>query len=572
MNIPQVSISDFVTWPFIDTLYDYIEFLKNGFIAELPKDKWGTEVAIIGAGAAGMVAAYELLKIGVYPVIYEASDRIGGRCDSRYFLNKNGQPSVYDIAEMGAMRFPSSSRVFEHYVQILGLKDYLDSQFPNPGEVPTKFYYENKVYNWPVGQAFPDGGGFEIIFKDWTNFINSLIEPIQTNWQMWQNAQKYGDEDMAMKYKCKVQDIWQDYINKYKDVDFLHAIREGIPSWNYEDMNKFGTIGIGTGGFKYLYAANFLEILRTTINQYEMNQKFLTCGVSKLINNFYTQQVNLPNGTQTSLQEIQALKAKTTVSAIEYVSGNPVLHFSNPHLEPRSFSSVIVATTTCSMEFMGLTLPSKNDVQIIGEQVKKAIRNIQIIQSSKLFIRTETKFWKYNSHIPQNIQTDELPRSVYTLDYPNTEHGIVLVSYVWGEDSSKLLALDKMKRLELFQRSIAKVSPEFAKNLVPMNGESDVLNIDWGTRMYYNGAFKLNYPAQEPYVHSAYYQFLSVNENYPQINTGIYLAGDSVFWIAGWIEGAFHTGLNAACAAAKHIGAVLKNDSPLSQNPNLYQY
>ena len=38
----------------------------------------GEEVAIIGAGMAGMTAAYELMKMGLKPVIYEAG-RIGGR-------------------------------------------------------------------------------------------------------------------------------------------------------------------------------------------------------------------------------------------------------------------------------------------------------------------------------------------------------------------------------------------------------------------------------------------------------------------------------------------------------------
>ena len=42
------------------------------------------------------------------------------------------------------------------------------------------------------------------------------------------------------------------------------------------------------------------------------------------------------------------------------------------------------------------------------------------------------------------VQTDELPRGIYALDYPQTDHGIVLLSYVWGDDSTKLLALDKV--------------------------------------------------------------------------------------------------------------------------------
>ena len=42
-------------------------------LGELPPERLGQEVAIVGAGMAGMVAAYELMKLGLKPVLYEAS-------------------------------------------------------------------------------------------------------------------------------------------------------------------------------------------------------------------------------------------------------------------------------------------------------------------------------------------------------------------------------------------------------------------------------------------------------------------------------------------------------------------
>src|SRR5882757_5313332 len=40
----------------------------------------GKEVVILGAGLAGMAAAYELSKLGYHCTILEARDRAGGRC------------------------------------------------------------------------------------------------------------------------------------------------------------------------------------------------------------------------------------------------------------------------------------------------------------------------------------------------------------------------------------------------------------------------------------------------------------------------------------------------------------
>jgi monoamine oxidase len=47
-------------------------------------------VAIIGAGVAGLTAAYRLLQSGVSCEIFEASERIGGRIFTRYNFNSDG--------------------------------------------------------------------------------------------------------------------------------------------------------------------------------------------------------------------------------------------------------------------------------------------------------------------------------------------------------------------------------------------------------------------------------------------------------------------------------------------------
>ncbi|MFT4128408.1 MAG: NAD(P)-binding protein, partial [Gordonia sp. (in: high G+C Gram-positive bacteria)] len=78
-------------------------------IGSIPDAAVGSEVAVIGAGMAGMVAAYELMRLGLRPVVYEP-DRIGGRLRSEPFV-----PGEPEIAELGGMRFPISSRSFFHY-------------------------------------------------------------------------------------------------------------------------------------------------------------------------------------------------------------------------------------------------------------------------------------------------------------------------------------------------------------------------------------------------------------------------------------------------------------------------
>jgi tryptophan 2-monooxygenase len=176
-----------LAWPYIDTLYDYVEFLRRGPIAKLPANESDRQVAIVGAGAAGLVAAYEFLKIGARPVIYEASNRIGGRAYSLPFHEADGSESTTDFAEMGAMRFPPSCKTLFYYVEDVFHLEVFE-QFPDPGKVPTVLYYKNKVINWPAGQDSPEE--FKEIAKDWRDFYWSFTEPL---YKVWKEAQVSGD-------------------------------------------------------------------------------------------------------------------------------------------------------------------------------------------------------------------------------------------------------------------------------------------------------------------------------------------------------------------------------------------
>lgn len=62
-----------------DFPYAYDDFLAHpAGLGQIPATEHGTEVAVIGGGLSGIVAAYELMKMGLKPVVYEA-DEIGGR-------------------------------------------------------------------------------------------------------------------------------------------------------------------------------------------------------------------------------------------------------------------------------------------------------------------------------------------------------------------------------------------------------------------------------------------------------------------------------------------------------------
>lgn len=539
----------FPGWPFVDTLYDYTQILSQS--SPIGKLTGSTElpVVVVGAGPAGMVAAFELFRMGFTVQVLEASDRIGGRNWSEPFASGGA------FAEMGAMRVPVSCKPFWYYADWFGLQTLA---FPDPGKVPTTLYYANQAYEWQPGT--PPPGPFLQIQQDWDAFIDPFVDQI--------NA-AYDAGGLAA-----IAPVWQGFIDQYAGMSFYQALAQGIPTWGPEQLNAFGALGIGSGGFGPLYEVDFLEMLRLVVNQLEVDQLGIENGISALTQGFYATPVTLPNGLPTSLQETGSVVLQATVTGLSYgTDGNPVVAWTDAagNGQLTEAFAVVLATTTPALEFMGLTLPTANSdggsVQALSEDVRVAVRDLHLMSSSKMFIETATKFWTLDETVPWNIQTDEAVRGVYTLDYPQTDSGVVLISYTWGDDSDKLLALPPAERFQAFLNVLQAISPGFAAYLQPVGGQ--VLNIDWQAAPGYFGAFKLNYPGQEPWLQAAYFQFQTAGT---PGDSGVYLAGDSVSWMGGWTEGALETGLNAAAAVAARLGAQFPHGSPFDQDPNLYQY
>src|SRR5918999_458413 len=70
---------------------------------------------IVGAGLAGLVAAYELAAQGHEPVVLEAQNRVGGRI----YTLRSFAPGLY--AEAGGMRIPRVHDLTLRYCELFGL-------------------------------------------------------------------------------------------------------------------------------------------------------------------------------------------------------------------------------------------------------------------------------------------------------------------------------------------------------------------------------------------------------------------------------------------------------------------
>lgn len=99
-------------------------------------------IVIVGAGLGGMTCAYELKKRGIRATVYEASDRLGGRCHS----NTTSFPG--QVAENGGELIDTAHLQLRQLAAELGLVlDDLNAYDEEQGGMPT-FWIDGSRYTW----------------------------------------------------------------------------------------------------------------------------------------------------------------------------------------------------------------------------------------------------------------------------------------------------------------------------------------------------------------------------------------------------------------------------------------
>jgi monoamine oxidase len=96
-----------------------VDLIKTGLRSIGPPPRHQKDVVIVGAGMAGLVAAYELKRTGRFTVkVLEARQNVGGRI--RTIREPYFSPGLY--GEAGAMRLPKSHKLTLEYITLAGTK------------------------------------------------------------------------------------------------------------------------------------------------------------------------------------------------------------------------------------------------------------------------------------------------------------------------------------------------------------------------------------------------------------------------------------------------------------------
>ena len=552
-------------------------------LGRVSEERLGEQVLIVGAGVSGLVAAYEAMRMGLHPIVVEASGRIGGRLYSHVVGDRN-DPQNRVICELGAMRFPKSGKALMHYFDKVGMSTN-SADFPNPGSPAapsTVVDYENE-------QTYYEGSDLPEKYKRIEDmFFLEFLEQDPIRFTDMEDAMREGQVNQG-----EIKAIWNTILREGWDGLSFYAAMVEQAKWSREDIDLFGQIGFGTGGWNTDYPNCFLEVLRVLYTGLDANHTLMYDGSSELPQRLWS-------GTPASFGDVLVhWPADTTV---ESLTGREItdplnqevrqihrladgtfdvhLHDNNSGSDTlRNFKSVVYTPHVRILDKFRYMDGKERFVamkNLLPQATWEAVMYTHYMQSAKIFATTSRPFWndvedgRYKMSV---TLSDRLTRGTYLLDYGpgngvNKGSGMFL-SYTWNDDSLKFLgdrSAPLPSHVQLCTTLLDTVYANTQLNLAAEFGMVDpFVEINWEDEPFYLCAFKMNLPGQYEYQRLLFSQFMSgVKEGEPD---GFILSGDDISWTGGWAEGAVTTALNAVNKLAVKFGggAFENNPGPIDQ-------
>ncbi len=537
---PSTSTAPPVTMFGPDFPFAYDDWIRHpAGLGRLPDARHGSEVAVIGAGIAGLVAAYELMKLGLKPVVYESA-QLGGRLRSQTFVDHPDS-----IAELGAMRFPPSATTFFDYLDRVGLET---QAFPNP-----------------LSPATPSTV-IELKHKSWyARRVDDLPDSFAKVARAWSEALEGGASLAAMQAAIRSRDttrikaIWNPLVPIWDERTFYGFIAGSTPfHGSFKDREIFGQVGFGTGGWDTDFPNSMLEILRVVYTAADDDHRTITGGSQELPRRLWRRQpekpAHWPRGS--SLASLHGGFTRPGVTSIRRGAAGRIA-ITDSSGETREYPAAITTTQVW-------LLSNRIDCaeHLFPAAMWTAMEKTHYMQASKTFVLVDRPFWRdidpaTDRHVMSMTLTDRVTRGTYLIDQGDGRPGVICLSYTWNDDALKWLPLPAEERVRIMLHSLAQVYPglDIRRHII-----SQPITVSWESDPNFMGAFKGNLPGHYRYQRRLFCHFMQ--ENFAPEHRGLFLAGDDISWTAGWAEGAVQTALNAVWGVARHLGGASAPENP----------
>lgn len=516
------------------------------------------KVTILGAGMAGLCAAYELSKLGHVVEIIEATNRVGGRVWTHKF-ESSGQ-----YGELGAMRIPDNHDYTHHYIGVAGLTKQL-RPFVNAHENQNCFYhlrghtirmreaseFLSREYNLSSQEAdiLKDKAPPEILGRHLVNALETLeATSASAPKKTWGGLL---GETFLNDYALSLEELsLGEFLKKRKEstgAQELIGVTTGLELWWDKALTMFLREGITGTGDKLKEIAGGLSTLPN-----ELARLLRGSGV-KFRMNTEVLSIDISDGTQ------QNVKFRTRPTDPSKWDSPPTTQ------EPQD---EVAEYVICTLPFGVLRTMELKGLSPIKME---AIRNLTYANSTKVLLNFTDRFWERG---PKNTQilggasmSDQIIRcTYYPSDHAQVEHtipkkkftniftvasplkikptealslkqekkvpGVLLGSYNWGQDALRLGMHSPEERAEIVIKELEKIHPEIREHLDPKEGH---MSISWDYYRWSQGAFCGHRPNDMRFYYHA--------SRAPERN--LFFAGEHCSLDNGWIQGAIKSGLHA---------------------------
>jgi monoamine oxidase len=465
------------------------------------------EVLILGAGMAGLSAAYELAQRGHKVKIIEASGRLGGRVWTHHF--KNGQHG-----ELGAMRIPAAHDYTRYYIDKfkLNLRDFINSDLKNTYRDFEGVICRAEEAGKKIGDLFSlsklDRSEIE---KDFDAIYIRIMQNVLSSLDDSDKTQLFGVGSLSAKLKHLDQSLLK-ILHHYADT--------------YDAIRVVGKVSI----LDDFWHCSVITFIREEIEGAFTGLQEIEGGMDRLPNALA--DAHLPNGQQ--LQDL--ITFRTEVQSIEYGSeGVNVTCKQDGKSEQLSAPYVL-----CTIPFSVL-----RRIKIKGlpndQKIQDAIQGLSYQSSTKVLLNCTERFWEQDHGIYGGASlTDSISRMTF---YPSDNQlkkdsqiskgpGVLLGSYTWGATARRLGLLGRQERGDLVVDNVERFHPQIRDYI---DCSEPYASMVWDQYPFASGAFA----TPKPYDLQMF--FPAASEPLGRL----FFAGEHLSPYPTWIQGGLWSALQA---------------------------